>query len=216
MRGLLVKDFRLILKQKYFLVVLLFIAFCLNMNSDSGFAIGYMTFVSAFLVLNTISYDEYDNGYPFLFTLPVERKTYAIEKYVFGLLAGAIAWVIGVLISLVQSVMGKGLPMQELLKICPVFIGIVILLMAVMIPFPLIFGREKGLIVTFVAMGMLVLVAYLTEKLCESRGMDVDQLVDTLSALNLGLLELAFCAGALVLFLVSCGICVACVKKKEY
>ena len=84
MRGLLVKDLRQILQQKKFLVIMLLLAFFLNMNTDGSFVFGYLTFVGAFLVLNTLSYDEYDNTLPFIFTLPVERKTYAIEKYEIG------------------------------------------------------------------------------------------------------------------------------------
>lgn len=45
-------------------------------------------------------WDEQDNGYPLLMTLPVMRKTYVIGKYIFGLLFGGGAWLIAVAIML--------------------------------------------------------------------------------------------------------------------
>lgn len=103
MRGLLIKDLRLMLGQKRFFILFVFIAVMLNFNSDSGsaFVIGYMTFVCSVFVLSTISYDEDQNGYSFLMTLPVLRKTYAREKYVFGLLMSSSAWVTAVIIAAV-------------------------------------------------------------------------------------------------------------------
>ena len=76
MTGLLLKDFRLFLQQKRFFAILVFIAIIMGLNSDSTFTMAYLTFVCSFFVLSTISYDEFDNCYPFLMTLPVKRSDY--------------------------------------------------------------------------------------------------------------------------------------------
>ena len=34
--------------------------------------------------MSSISYDEFDNGNAFLFSLPITRKDYVLEKYIFG------------------------------------------------------------------------------------------------------------------------------------
>ena len=92
MKGLLIKDLRLMLQQKRFFLILFFIAIVLNFNSDGGtFVVAYLTFLCSSFVLSTITYDEYENGYLFLMTLPVSKKTFATEKYVFGLLLGSCA-----------------------------------------------------------------------------------------------------------------------------
>ena len=99
MKGLLVKDFCLIRQQKKFLAILLLLAIVLNYNSDGSFVIGYLTFVCSFLIISSISYDEYDNGYSFLFTLPVGRKTYVQSKYIFAVLLSSCSWMTGCVIA---------------------------------------------------------------------------------------------------------------------
>ena len=54
MKGLLIKDARLIWKQKRFLVILLFLAIMLNFNSDGTFVIAYLSFIGFSFVLSTI------------------------------------------------------------------------------------------------------------------------------------------------------------------
>ena len=75
MKGLLVKDFRLALKQmRFILVLLVFFAFISPalMTGDGGtFVVYWLTFVCSFFVITTISYDEADNSVSFLLTLPV-------------------------------------------------------------------------------------------------------------------------------------------------
>ena len=81
MKGLLIKDLKLLKGQKNFFVVLIVIAIVLSVSMSSpSFVIGYMTFIGAVFTLSTISYDEFDNGNAFLFTLPFSRMDYVIEK----------------------------------------------------------------------------------------------------------------------------------------
>ena len=88
MKGLLIKDFSLLKNQKNFFILVFVMAGFLTIangaeSSPATFVLPYVGFVSSFFVLSTISYDEYDNGNAFLFTLPFERKVYVVEKYVF-------------------------------------------------------------------------------------------------------------------------------------
>lgn len=217
MRGLLVKDFRLLLQQKMVIIVLLVVAITLNMNGNGSFALGYLCFVGIFLVLNTLSYDEFDNGYAFLFTLPIDRKTYAVEKYVFGILMSLICWLAGVVITLVQSLMGSGMPVEQLLEICPIYIPICLVFLAIMVPFPLIFGREKGMIVMFVIVGIVVLFICIAEKQFKNGGLLVMDWIEK-SFSNTGYLffELIFLAVGVVLLAISCAVSVAGIQKKEF
>ena len=215
MRGLLVKDLRQILQQKKFLVIILLLAFFLNMNTDGSFVFGYLTFVGAFLVLNTLSYDEYDNTLPFIFTLPVERKTYAIEKYVFGLLVCGTGWLVGLVVAFVQSLFTTGVSVREILIVCPIFIPLFMLMLSVMIPFPLIFGREKGTIVMMVVMSACIAIVYLCDRFLGTRGMSLGQLLDYLSAMKLGMLERLAFGVALRGLGRSCSASVAAMKNKE-
>lgn len=87
MKGLLVKDFKILKLQKNTLFLFLFIAIWLTAFSDNAsFIIGYFTFVFSLFSLSSISYDEFDNGNAFLFSLPITRIDYVIEKYYFALI----------------------------------------------------------------------------------------------------------------------------------
>ncbi len=93
MKGLLIKDFKLLAGQKqYFITMFLIAALFLFSGQHISFVLTYMTMLCVFFTISTVSYDEYNNGYAFLFTLPVSRRGYVAEKYLFGLLTGGIGW----------------------------------------------------------------------------------------------------------------------------
>ncbi len=93
MKGLLIKDLLLLKnQQRFFLLFFLMSAGMLLADFNSVFVINYVTMIFSLFTLSSISYDEFDNGYAFLFTLPITRNQYAAEKYVFGLVTGSFAW----------------------------------------------------------------------------------------------------------------------------
>ena len=79
MKGLLIKDLRLMAAQKkFFLSLVLVTVLLVIMAQDTSFIICYMSFIGAQFSLSTISYDEFDNGNAFLFSLPITRKGYVV------------------------------------------------------------------------------------------------------------------------------------------
>ncbi len=72
MKGLLIKDFRLMKTQIRMFLIFIAIAVAMAISADdTSFMIGFITFVFSLFTLSTISYDEFDNGNAFLFTLPI-------------------------------------------------------------------------------------------------------------------------------------------------
>ena len=99
-RGLLEKDFRLFFRQGGNLFcVLAFVAlfFTLTEKKTATFIAIYIPSVIAVYAGNTISYDENNHGYMYLFSLPVNRKVYVREKYIFSFIMTACGWCIGVI-----------------------------------------------------------------------------------------------------------------------
>ena len=97
MKGLLIKDFQL-MKNKGKILIAIFVvnaAFGIFADGNSSFLTAYFTIFLALFTTSTISYDEYDSGYLFLFTLPISRKGYVTGKYVFGILSVLLAWCFG-------------------------------------------------------------------------------------------------------------------------
>lgn len=217
MKGLLVKDIRLMLQQKKFFIMLVFVAVLLNFSSDSTFVVGYLTFVGSMFVLSTISYDEYDNCYPFLMTLPVDRKSYAKEKYLFGLILGISAWMFGLIISLIyQIVTGVSIEFLEFFLTVAIYIPILMLLLSIMIPFQLKYGGEKGRLAMLIVYGGVFLAGYSLVKLAQGIGIDIKEKINALSALNIGLVELVLLVTAVVALGISCLISFAIMEKKEF
>ena len=92
--------------QKSFFIIIIVVGCLLTMGyNDFTFMVGFITFILSLFTVSSISYDEFDNGYPFLLTLPFSRKTYVIEKYVFGLILGLTGWLVSVLISYIMIIM---------------------------------------------------------------------------------------------------------------
>ena len=99
-RGLLEKDFRLFFRQGGNLfLVLVFVAlfFILTGKKAAAFIAMYIPSVLAIYSGNTISYDENDHGYTYLFSLPVNKKIYVREKYIFSFIMTACGWCIGMI-----------------------------------------------------------------------------------------------------------------------
>ena len=86
-RGLLEKDFRLFFRQGgnlFFVLAFVALFFTLTEKETATFIAIYIPSVIAVYVGNTISYDENNHGYMYLFSLPVNRKVYVREKYIFS------------------------------------------------------------------------------------------------------------------------------------
>lgn len=99
-RGLLEKDFRLFFRQGSSLfLALAFVALFFILTGKTGvtFIAIYIPSVMAVYSGNTISYDENEHGYTYLFSLPVNKKIYVREKYIFSFIMTVCGWGMGVI-----------------------------------------------------------------------------------------------------------------------
>ena len=75
MKGLWTKDIRLISSQQKNLAVIWLVAAGILIATDQiSFAISYTSVITIMTAISTISYDTFDNGNAFLFTLPLAEK----------------------------------------------------------------------------------------------------------------------------------------------
>lgn len=84
MKGLLIKDFRLIKGQLYFLLIVMGCVIVFMINGSEAFGVAYVCSMVALLSLTTVSYDEYENGSAFLFTLPITKKEDLLTNYLYS------------------------------------------------------------------------------------------------------------------------------------
>lgn len=181
MTGLLLKDSYLILQRKQTLFLLLAISLLMGYTIDGAFIVGYVTFLSLMLSIGTISYDEADNSLLFLMTLPFERRTYVLSKYVLSWIVCGIAWVISLfLLFLMNTIKGLPLDFVENITGCLVFLVFVVVGLDMMIPIQLKFGAEKSRTVITMIGGVVMAVSILFGKV-----LDLDAFLQSLDRIPL-------------------------------
>ena len=215
MKGLLVKDFKLMMLQKNFLLLILAIVIGMMIFTDDVvFPLGFLSFVASLFTVSTISYDDFDNGNAFLFTLPITRNNYVIEKYFLGLLVGGIAWILATVLG---TVLKDTLPVAELVQSALIILPILIVVQAIMLPFQLKFGGDKGRIAMIGAFGVLAVISIVIVKGAEAIfNVDLVSLVDNLRTISMGVLITIIIIIALLMLLVSMKISLSIMNKKEF
>lgn len=217
MKGLLIKDFKLMLMQKNFFIIIIVVTCLISISSqDPTFMIGFITLILSLFTVSTISYDEFDNGYPFLLTLPFSRKTYVLEKYVYGLILGTGAWIVSVIIcSLMLIVQGKPVTSDMLIGafvILPMFLVIE----SLMIPVHLRFGGEKGRYALIACAGVLVVIGFVVMKIVEIFHINVLPLILAIDALGPVMFMVILLMIGFLVMLVSLKVSLSIMNKKEF
>ena len=174
MKGLLIKDFKLMKGQKNFFLVIVVISLIMIITSPgTSFPIGFLGFVGSLFSLSSISYDEFDNGNAFLFSLPITRKGYVQEKYVFGLILGITSLLLGTLMSLIAIIITEAGDFNEVLMTAGTLLPIILIILSIMLPLILKFGGEKGRIAIIGVMGFIAVVGLLFTKIAEFMKIDL-------------------------------------------
>lgn len=218
MNGLLEKDLRLLCQNKQSIVLFLMISGFLGLTQNGTFVMAYLSIMFSILMTSTISYDEMDQGFEFLMTLPITSKSYVKEKYGFC----AVGVMFAVLLSGAIYLAAKGIHGEQILigkelSTMLFFVPVIWCVIAVMIPLQLKFGAEKGRIAILLVYGCAAALAYFALKYIE--GGDVSkglQMLENLKRMKTPVLMIgAFLIGLLVL-LISYGISRKVMAKKEY
>ena len=217
MKGLLIKDLSLIKMQGRFLVIVAFLGVFMALNADNPtFVIGFMSYMGAIFTMNTISYDEFENGNAFLFALPITRKMYAMEKYVFGIIFGGSMSAFSTVLCVIFELCSGFGNFVSIADAALWTIPMLLVMLAVVIPIQLKFGGEKGRIVTIAAIGVAVGLGIAVVKLVNSENFDLNGLYRIVSFLESNfILPAAFLISCALLF-ISYRISVHIVEKKEF
>lgn len=174
MSGLLVKDFRLVFQRKQFFFMILVIAGFLSFNGKYHFIVTYLALIGAMVAVSTLSYDEAENCYAFLMTLPVRRRDYVREKYLFGLFCAILACLVGAALCaaciLLKPPAAAGFTLGDVAdSLACIPVGL--LVFDVALPMQLKFGAEKARLMTVVALGAVAAAALGVVKLVRSTAM---------------------------------------------
>ncbi len=216
MKGLLIKDMRILMRQKMTFLIIVLLGIFMSMNGgDASFSLGYMMVVSAMLVVTTISYDYFENGMSFMFTLPISRKSYVVEKYVLALLVELVMAGFSVLIQVGSILLGNPADWMVLLITGVGCFVAAMLLLAIYIPIYIKCGPEKSRIAMFIVVGIVAVGTYLGAKVEALQGIP-ERLIGALSKMSTVQIT-AVGVGIFVLaMLASVGISIGIMEKKEF
>ncbi len=217
MKGLLIKDFSLMKGQTRFFIIIVVIAIAMGaFYNNLSFMIGYLPFVISLFTLPTISYDEFDNGNAFLFTLPINRKIYIYEKYCLVFLLGGSSLVSATLLAIIFGITRNIASIPEILITAITILPIMLIFQAVMIPIHLKFGAEKGRLVIIGVSGFLFILGILIVKATEYLGVDIRTYIDSLPMLSMTWLIVSSIAFAILMLFISMKISITIMNKKEF
>lgn len=176
MKGLWTKDIKLISSQQKSLLAIWLIAAAILITTDQiSFVITYTSIITSMVGVSTITYDAFDNGNVFLFTLPFTRKEYIMEKYLFTLFLGAVAAIGGILLVIVVM-MAKGtfsINAEEIVTTVLINIPILLIFQAIFLPVQLKYEGEKGRIAIIAAIGVVIFSVVFLFRMFEMAGVDL-------------------------------------------
>ena len=221
MKGLLVKDFKILMNQKKFMIMFFFVAIVLSFSMDSSFIVSYISMIGTILTLSTISFDYQDEGYSFLMTLPIRRGDYAIGKYAFTVLGLACFWGISLVLQFASFfIQGTEFDLTETLLADICMLPLFIFVAAVLIPIEIKFSPEKVRVVMFLFFGIVLVIAMggkaLLEKLQDNTGIEFVSKLETLDAVNPLPIIMGVLAISLIMLLISMIISVRIMEKREF
>ena len=218
MKGLLVKDFKLMKNNMVFLVMIIIISIgCAAGMKNPFFALGYATALISIFSVNTIAYDEYDNGMAHLFSLPVSRKIYVKEKYVFAILISVVGITIATLISVgVSLFMEEQYGMKEWIGILALSLFFVCLIQGVIIPVRMKFDSEKHKMAMLVVVGVMAAIGGAVFGVFKVCGIDVEAVLDKIMIEKAWTLFWSVIILGICMMLLSYKISVKFMEKREF
>lgn len=217
-KGLIIKDFQLMKSQmKFFFFLMIAYGIFMASSLNMVFFVGYIAILCAYLVVGTFSYDAFENGYAYLFTLPVSRKDYVVEKFVFGVLLTMIPFLVVSVVSWVALVVrGSEMRFGEYCLSVVISLPLAFLMLALEIPLQIKFGQEKSRIVSILLIGGMSVAMGLVSSLNEIAGVNIAELLSSIAGLGIGGILLMVVVVLVVLLLLSYKISCWLMEKKEF
>lgn len=157
MKALFIQDIRYMLTQKSFLVLiaLVGIVLALTQNDNYIFVIGYLGFMGMITGMMSVTMDDQSNGLTFLFSLPIDRRVYVREKYIFIVLMGvSFSFFATALCLLFRMFAEYKAPLDEILATSLGTLFVMLLFVCFMLPLQLKFGAERARLASFIAIGL--------------------------------------------------------------
>lgn len=157
MKALFIQDIRYMLTQKSFLFLIVFIGIVLSLTQNDNyiFVIGYLGFMGMITGMMSLTMDDQSHGLAFLFSLPIDRRVYVREKYIFIVLMGISFSIFATALCLLFRMFADyKAPLDEILATSLGTLFVMLLFVCFMLPLQLKFGAERARLASFIAIGL--------------------------------------------------------------
>lgn len=204
MKTLLIKDILLLKNYKKVMVFILVLMLAISFQNGLDFVSGYLLVFLGILSLSTISYDEANHTMLTLLSMPIQRKDYVKEKYLFAFFMMMAGFFIVMVLSLFKMELFQSAFYESL-----VVLSSGLCLLALALPFQLKYGQEKGRIVMLVIVFLFVFASYFLEDFFQSFFLYLDQMNPNVLAIRCLVISFA-------LYLISMMISIFIFNKREF
>lgn len=217
MKGLYVKDLHILAKQKLFFLATIFLTVMNAYNLQTLVLVPlFMIFFVLSIIFTTITLDEMNHGFTFLFTMPISRKKYVIEKYFLCYIGTIAAILLSILILMIMNTMqGRTIDLKSLLLVLASVFTAGSFYISLILPFYFKFGEGKSRMIIMVVMAIIFFFVFLGKGLFERLGIDIVAILLHISKTPLWILF----TGGTIAAIISCGISYAFslrfIDKKE-
>ena len=156
MKGLLLKDFYMMLKycRSYLLIAVVFFAMSF-MSTENLIFVFYPCVISAMLPVTLLSIDERSRWLPYAATLPVTRAQIVSEKYLFGLIAQGVLLVVTLLVQAAGMLSRGAFNAAELMSLALMLVTACLFAASIILPVMFKLGVEKGRIAYLAVIGFI-------------------------------------------------------------
>ncbi|MGN1166422.1 MAG: ABC-2 transporter permease [Lachnospiraceae bacterium] len=216
MKAMLIKDLKLMKNLKHFFLLILVIGVaCSVVYNSPSFVIAYMTVIFSSMAVSTISYDNYENGAAFFFTLPVSRKGYVREKYVLSMILVVVSLIAASLLSVVTGIARKTpINMDFLVTVLVTFL-FAVLAVSYMMPIHLKYRADKSKLVIMLGIGIFILIAFFVVRFL-TLWVDIEEYSDYMIRNKLPMVIIGMFVLAAVFLTISYNISIRIMEKKEF
>ncbi|MFL2120026.1 ABC-2 transporter permease [Marinilactibacillus psychrotolerans] len=187
MKGLWVKDLLMLKKQwKLFALFMLITVFNGYVNQSVDFVFLLMSFFFVTIATTTILYDQENQGYIYLFALPIKKMKYVIQKellIIFLILTSIIMslFFVGVMVLSQDNFTISG---EKLILLSSVALLFGCLTGSILTPLYLKFGSEQARLVVLILMGTIFGGGFLAQKTGFISWLTSNGFLDTISTMS--------------------------------
>ncbi len=208
MKGLLIKDFYMLLKYAriFLAMVVLFLGITAFGDESGSFMLAYPLLMASILSVSLLSYDEKFHWDSYCLTTPVSRGVIVTEKYLLTLILTGTVFILTALLQL-RLALTDAMTAAEYFAMLDSLLIMAVAAPAIMLPVIFKLGMEKGRLAYYIVFGLVFLGVMTVPDMLDGR-----KLAFTSSPL-VSLLILAFCA---VVYFISWRLSIRFYKSREF